>query len=460
MVVELPEHMKGSKLGNQFVPPFVLGIIVAVLFISVPTFSGIYWLCKDVPVSPTLSCPRIIRKKPLTRERFRFFQKQEGNNNNLLSEVPQQDPVACACQIFGTFRRKQTSQVQQPLTCKPEIVEAASSTNQLSDNIQLNLQSKELYKPAFTPEKLKLTSDQKLLISQLAERTKKNASDWEERVSKVRWGGSSGSDWFSPSLAKAQSTDLETLEGGMLLYSYLRIMNWPKDLYAHFPLKRCAKGCDSEVAIRHTLQFREKYKPWMVSPSVKKENSHGCVYYHGFSPSYQEGENGSHALVWIRPGQRIKVDDVFYTRAYVNTLEMAVAASLKRSQGRVGKFNVVVDGNGFSWALTPSLHQLKAFVTILQDHFPDRLGIILLTNLGRVGEFVLKLFFPLITEEVRKKIIILPHEGIDRQHVLEIVVGTENVPLWLGGSDVYQFNADKYYSNENQFSSDQLADHG
>jgi CRAL/TRIO domain len=95
----------------------------------------------------------------------------------------------------------------------------------------------------------------------------------------------------------------------------------------------------------------------------------------------------------------VKVDDIFATRAYVNALEQAVAASLQNSNGRVGKFNVIVDGHNFSWGLLPSLHQLQTFVTMLQDHFPDRLGIVLLTNLGRVGEFLVGILKPIISEE-------------------------------------------------------------
>jgi len=63
--------------------------------------------------------------------------------------------------------------------------------------------------------------------------------------------------------------------------------------------------------------------------------------------------------VWIRPAKRTKVDDIFSTRTYVNVLEQAVAASLVNSKGRVGKFNVILDGEHFSWSLMPSMHQLK-----------------------------------------------------------------------------------------------------
>jgi hypothetical protein len=103
------------------------------------------------------------------------------------------------------------------------------------------------------------------------------------------------------------------------------------------------------------------------------------------------------------------------------------------------------------------LHQLKVFVTMLQDHFPDRLGMVLLTNLGMVGELVVKLFLPLITEEVRNKITVLPHGVVERKQVLESVVGRENVPVWLDGTDDYEFDVDAYYANESMYASDEDA---
>ena len=155
----------------------------------------------------------------------------------------------------------------------------------------------------------------------------------------------------------------------------------------------------------------------------------------------------AHKQVWVRPGRRVKVDDLFSTRMYVNALEKSIAASLLNSKGRVGKFNVVLDGKSFSWGLMPSLHQLKTFVCMLQDHFPDRLGIILLTNLGRVGDFVVSVIKPLISEEVRQKIKVLPRDASLRRETLQAVVGANNIPKWLGGKDSYEFKAHEYYSD-------------
>ena len=77
--------------------------------------------------------------------------------------------------------------------------------------------------------------------------------------------------------------------------------------------------------------------------------------------------------------------------------------------------------------------------------------------MGRVTEMVLNMFMKLITEEVRNKIIILSRDPTEREKVLNAVVGYENIPKWLGGTDDYVFNSDDYYSDEKFLFSDEEA---
>ena len=314
-------------------------------------------------------------------------------------------------------------------------------------------------------------------MQQLDEECIETIPNFQSRASSdiVRWGGptpafssSTSTLWYAPAIATSTTTTgktktpLEEVNGGILYYSYLRIMKWPYDLFAvYFPFKLCKKhGCDATTAIQHTLQFREIYKPYLVTPKMKQVNAKGLMYQHGLSPpsasstssastssGQSESENGSHGIVWLTPAVRVNVDEVAYTRTVVRELERAVAVSMDNSHGRVGKFNAVVDGRDFSFGVMPSVSGIKAFVTILQDHYVDRLGVVLLTNLGRFAEILLKLFLQLITEEVRNKIVILPHDEHERRVVLETVLGKENIPIWLGGEDDYQFNVDEYYSS-------------
>lgn len=441
----------------MYLRPFLSGIVVAFSSITISILSGVYWVCKDVSMAPAVECPVILPEeeaKKETKKRRNPFQflnrKKKPKDVEMKVELVAPDPVDCACQLFWNFWKPQSErEVPTPITCTPK--EKENKSRRPSEELL------ERFKVAYTPEKIVLSSTQKNLITSLAERTRNLIPEWDERTSKVKWGGDTW-NWFDPKHEVSPDvTDIEQIDGGSLFYAYLRIMKWPESLYSHFPFKLCADGCDSEVAIGHTLEFREKFKPWMISPAGKKENANGCIFFKGFSISRDETENASHSVIWVRPGLRNKSSDDGYLRAHVNTLERAVAASLAKSNGRVGKFNVIVDCAGFSFGLLPGPSQIQIFVTLLQDHFPDRVGIILLSNMGRVTEMVLNMFMKLITEEVRNKIIILSRDPTEREKVLNAVVGYENIPKWLGGTDEYVFNSDDYYSDEKFLFSDEEA---
>jgi hypothetical protein len=451
VAVELSLEMNGSDEdedentdGNSFLAPFVIGFNVALVLILVPSIASIYSVCQEASVNAT--CPAMI---PAPSPKFnglkQLFQRKNTQEATMIASQPAQDPTACACQLFWQALDRLGMDVQDKLMggCASEEQALSSPDPAL----------KQEFSKAFTPE-LEIPSNHQALITDLTAKTRALVPDWDERASHVPWGGPGGPAWFQLAVDSPE-TDLEALDGGSLMYSYLRVMQWPHDLHAHFPFKLCAKGCNAEVAMSHSLEYREKYQPWIVSPGMRKENTKGSIYQRGFSPSLTEDTMSQHAIIWIRPGLRTKSDDVSFTRMYLNTLDRAVATSTERSKGRSGKFNVVVDGSGFAWGLVPSLRNTKIFVTMLQDHFTDRLGMVLFVNLGIIGEFVLKLFLPLITEEVRNKLKLLPHDATKRRHVLETVLGADNIPDWMGGKDTYRFQVDEYYSNKELYVTDE-----
>lgn len=67
------------------------------------------------------------------------------------------------------------------------------------------------------------------------------------------------------------------------------------------------------------------------------------------------------------------------------------------------------------------------------------------------------MFLPLITKEVRDKIHILERDPVKRNLVLETAIGAENIPTWLGGKDTFEFDVDKYYSDDQNIFADESA---
>lgn len=324
---------------------------------------------------------------------------------------------------------------------------------------------------------------------------------FSERVDNVPWGGVYNVDatrWWPRKDNGGKvvvATKISGLsEGGRLLAGYLKIMKWPKvsarvsivftvssfdyssdatiqphlsqtlkDLFVKFPFKLCSNGCNSEVAILHTLEWREKYKPWCMSPSAIQYNKDGFIYFRGHSKAGpkqrleigggggssndDELNNAGHSMIWYRPALGSLQDPELYVRTMIHTLDSAVADSLLRNQGTIGRFNVVLDCKGVGSKSIPSMTMVKKLFGFLQDHFPDRLGVLLVANLSGMAQMIMKMVLPFVTEDVRAKIHILPGNDEDRRRMLLQFIEEENVPVYFGGNDEYVFDINEYYSD-------------
>jgi len=422
VLIEWPEEPESRP---SRVPPFLLGMLVMFIATVIPVLAALYHTCHDVDVTPV--CPHYVANK--SRNLFRKTKFPP------LIVLPPVDPKQGMCQLWKSFSSSRTEDVATTdyHTCTPSLWQSDDAKDSANPTILKR------YTTSYTSSLPDLTNDQQQLLERLSTHIQTQIPDLHQRIAQVPWGGPDGPPWMD----LQRSTTQHQIPGTHLFFSYLRIMQW--NWHSKFPFSLCGQaGCDAPVAIEHSLKYRELFRPWIVTQSMKLENQHGSCYTHGFGRT--PIQDGAHALVWVRPGKRVKKDDVIQNRIYMHTLDRAVARSLEASQGRVGKFNVIVDGTGFSWGLLPSLRNLKIFVTMLQDHFPDRLGIILLCHLGRVGEALVKLFLPLITQEVRNKIVVLTRKN--QEEVLEELIGFENVPAWLGGSDSYVFDVKEYYQGD------------
>jgi hypothetical protein len=241
-----------------------------------------------------------------------------------------------------------------------------------------------------------LTAHQRALVSELGKRVRKLAEGspkFDTRVSEVAWGGPQRKDpvkyrqWWSPLGPSKGGVD----DGFNILTSYLIVMQWPNDLTQKFPGKMCPDGCPCEKAFLHTVEYREKYQPWLVPPLLHKEGKDGWIYHRGFSKD-------QHSMIWFRPGHHFVENIEGYMRALLFTLETSVADAYAASEGTVGKYNFVVDCDNFSFGGIPKIADVKKMFTFLQDHFPNRTGVIFIANLAGPAQLFLKMIRPLLHE--------------------------------------------------------------
>mmetsp|Transcript_17757 Transcript_17757/g.32124 ORF Transcript_17757/g.32124 Transcript_17757/m.32124 type:complete len:519 (-) Transcript_17757:98-1654(-) len=407
----------------------------------------------------------------LPKRRF-FFQKKKENSEKQQECQERSEVAVTICQLLqeytGSFTVKQIKQAktttapipEQKEKKRPKFVQRAVSwvrglrrRTKKSKEVQIvgeqrrSAPAPKWVQDAVTITDLHLSASQKKLVGRLAHDTREiyatTSNDaFGERVKKVAWGGQADTPWWSSPIGN------KDVDGAQLLASYLKIMQWPEDLRGKFPFKLCSDGCASYVALLHTLEYREKYKPWMLTPASMKENEAGVIYLRGHGPASGEGDTfGGHSIVWFRLALHTHDDFSAYIRMLIHTLDSAVSDSLLRSNNQVGKYNIVLDCANLTMSSIPKMSDLKKLFGMMQDHLPNRLGVLMLANLGGAGQFLLKMIKPLISEAVRNKIHAIPNDGPERSDMLTAFLHDDaHVPKWLGGSDPYEFNHKEYYA--------------
>jgi hypothetical protein len=169
-------------------------------------------------------------------------------------------------------------------------------------------------------------------------------------------------------------------------------------------------NCRIEESILYTLQWREIYQPWKFTSSMRRQNQGGFIYAHGKTATRSlspEGQLQHHGIVWYRPSRlnphhtrggrshAAAIDPVSYFRCVFHGIERAIAPT--------GTFVAVVDAADFGWHHVPYPWHYWARQTInmLKDHYPHRLGYVVLINMSPMTELVLQLVRPWLPSRVR-----------------------------------------------------------
>jgi len=135
-----------------------------------------------------------------------------------------------------------------------------------------------------------------------------------------------------------------------------------------------------------------------------------------------------------------------YLRALMHALDYSVADSLREQN--LGRYNVVIDCSNFGLSNIPNIASVKRTFTMMQDHFPARVGVIFMANLAGPAQLFLKMIKPLLTDAVKQKMQVVPNDKRERNELLHQYVHPRHIPHWLDGEDQYNYDVNEYYSKE------------
>ena len=217
------------------------------------------------------------------------------------------------------------------------------------------------------------------------------------------------------------------------------------------------------AAIKHTLRWRKEFRVDKLVSSLeddakkqkenskekesgeeedfaailRKENETGKIYVRGY-------DKDGRAMMYMRPGKENTLDEKNNMRHLVFQLEKAVACSQKNGHGKIC---LVIDYDGFSISKTPSMSASKNTLTILQDHFCERMYRAYICNPPFVFRSFYAMIKPFVDPVTKQKVCwCVGKKGLEQ--IVEDVGGSEKAAKQLekccGGGDVREFDSVEY----------------
>ncbi|GMH46489.1 hypothetical protein TrRE_jg8769, partial [Triparma retinervis] len=194
--------------------------------------------------------------------------------------------------------------------------------------------------------------------------------------------------WGGPSSVNTPAYSPFTLTSPDLLESYMMVMKFPPSQTTTFPSRACPQPCPTTRALSNTVRFRSSYKPW------------------------------SHPGQWL--------------------------GGLGRTDPR--RYYVVMDCTGFGLGMIPGIAIVKKLFGFVGDHYPRRLGKLIIINISRPANVFWNMVKNFVPEDVGRKVHIASDKESSRI-MMERDIDPKDIPRDYGGLDDWVFDADEYYGD-------------
>ncbi len=170
---------------------------------------------------------------------------------------------------------------------------------------------------------------------------------------------------------------------------------------------------------------------------LRLESETGKIYVRGY-------DKDGRAMMYMRPGNENTMHETNNMRNLVFQIEKAVACSNKNGYGKIC---LVIDYEGFAISKTPSMSASKNTLTILQQHFCERMYRVYICNPPFVFRSFYAMIKPFVDPVTKQKICwCVGKKGMEQ--VVSDVGGVEKAANQLekccGGPGVRDFDSIEY----------------
>jgi hypothetical protein len=203
-------------------------------------------------------------------------------------------------------------------------------------------------------------------------------------------------------------------------------------LRARTTVKAAIDAIVKTILWRNEFKIKEMQTEW--KDVLMNENSTGKMYIRGFTKS-------GNAILYMRPKYENTKDHNGNMKHLVYHMERAIAIMNKQEKG-VEKIVLLIDYDGFSIFNAPPMKTSMETLSILQNHYPERLARAYCIKPPFIFNMFWKAIYPFI-DPVTKDKIVMVHDN----KILTETIDPAVLEKSLGGDDERLFESNKWLNS-------------
>eukprot|EP01035_Chromulina_nebulosa_P018047 gene18047-23689_t len=235
---------------------------------------------------------------------------------------------------------------------------------------------------------------------------------------------------MSEDLNENQKNALDYLKGN---YSFDNVHGLPLNESTYlrylkarnFNVDKSKKLLDNTIIWRDSFGLADIHTSWM--PIIANENSTGKMFVRGY-------DKHGHAIIYMRPKHENTSNHDGNLKHLVYNMERAIACmNYKTKQEKV---TLLIDYDGFSLLNSPPMKTSRETLSILQDHYPERLHKAYLINSPWIFNAIFSALSPFIDPVTKAKIVFVSNKSF-----LENDFDLNAIEKEIGGLNEVPFNS-------------------
>ncbi|XP_073281210.1 uncharacterized protein [Primulina huaijiensis] len=205
------------------------------------------------------------------------------------------------------------------------------------------------------------------------------------------------------------------------LRRYLEARNWNVD--------------KAQIMLEGSLKWRETYKPEEIRwHEVAHEGETGKVSKANFH------DRKGRTILIMRPGKQNTTYPEGNIRHLVYLMENAIL-SLPEGQEQM---SWLIDFNGWSLNTNVPIKTARDIIYILQNHYPERLAIVVLYNPPKIFEAFWKVVKYFVDQKTFQKIKFVYPSNKDSVELMKTFFDADNLPSEFGGKGTLNYNHEEF----------------